>query len=98
MHPLVLAIALALPAGAAGDPDSDRDGLSDFHELHKHFTDPKNADSDGDGTPDGDWLERREFAYTVRAVVHVMKPVTLEHLTDDFQDARLLATRTPSSR
>jgi hypothetical protein len=90
MHPLVLAIALALPAGAAGDPDSDRDGLSDFHELHKHFTDPKNADSDGDGTPDGDWLERREFAYTVRAVVHVMKPVTLEHLTDDFQDARLL--------
>lgn len=90
MNPLVLAIALALPAGAAGDPDSDRDGLSDFHEVHKHFTDPRKADSDGDGTPDGDWLERREYAYTVRAVVHVMKPVTLDELTDDFQDARLL--------
>jgi hypothetical protein len=90
MHPLVLAFALALPAGAADDPDSDRDGLSDFHELHKHLTDPRKADSDGDGKPDGDWLERREYAYTVRVVVHVMKPVTLEHLTDDFQDARLL--------
>lgn len=90
----LLAFALLAPAALAQradtDPDSDRDGLSDFHELHKHLTDPKQADSDGDGTPDGDWLERREYAYTVRAVVHVMKPVTLEHLTDDFQDARLL--------
>jgi len=71
-------------------PDRDGDGLSDFHEFHKHGTDPLKADSDGDGTPDGDWLERREYAYTVRAVVHVMKPVTLEYLSDDFQDARLL--------
>lgn len=90
MSPLGICLFLGSLAFAAGDPDTDRDGLSDFHELHKHFTDPKKADSDGDGTPDGDWLERREYAYTVRAVVHVMKPVTLEHLTDDFQDARLL--------
>ncbi len=52
MNPLVLAIALALLASVDGDPDTDRDGLSDFHEVHKHFTDPKKADSDGDGTPD----------------------------------------------
>lgn len=86
---LLLSLLAAAPA-PADDPDTDRDGLSDFRELHKHFTDPKKADSDGDGTPDGDWLERREFAYTVRAVVHVMKPITLAELTDDFQDARLL--------
>ncbi len=90
MNPFVFVIALALAPNVAGDLDSDRDGLSDFHELYKHLTDPKKADSDGDGTPDGDWLERREFAYTVRAVVQVLKPVTLEHLTDDHQDARLL--------
>lgn len=87
-----LALVLLAPAALADrrDPDSDRDGLSDFHEVHKHRTDPRKADSDGDGVPDGDWLERREYAYTVRAVVQVMKPVTLEELTDDFQDARLL--------
>jgi len=78
------------PRVPAGDADGDRDGLSDFQEVHKYGTDPRKADSDGDGTPDGDWLERREYAYTVRAVVQVMKPVTLEYLNDDFQDARLL--------
>jgi hypothetical protein len=90
--PALALVVLALPASAipAGDVDSDRDGLSDFHELHKHRTHPKKADSDGDGVPDGDWLERREYAYTVRVVVQVMKPVTLAELTDDFQDARLL--------
>lgn len=73
-----------------GEPDSDKDGLLDFHEVHKYGTDPHEADSDGDGIPDGDWRERREYAYTVRAVVHVMKPITLEFLNDDFQDTRVL--------
>lgn len=89
LAPLLASLALLTPI-AADDPDSDRDGLSDFHEIHKHGTDPKKADSDGDGVPDGDWHERREYAYTVRALVQVMKPVTLAELTDDFQDARLL--------
>ena len=80
---------LPLQAGI-GDPDTDRDGLSDFLEIHKYGTNPKQADSDRDGVPDGDWLERREYAYTVRSVVQVMKPVTIEYLNDDFQDARLL--------
>ncbi|MEM1451909.1 MAG: transglutaminase domain-containing protein [Planctomycetota bacterium] len=47
-------------------------------------------DSDGDGIDDGDWAERREYAYTVRSVVHVMRPVTIEFLCDDYQDARVL--------
>jgi hypothetical protein len=75
---------------AQPDPDSDGDGLSDFHEVHKHFTDPAKPDSDADGVPDGDWLERREFTYTVRAVMHVIKPINTGALTDDYQDGRVL--------
>ncbi len=90
---LSLAVLLALgnPATAQPpDPDADRDGLSDFHETHKYFTDPKSADSDKDGIPDGDWEERREFAYTVRSIVQVLPPVTEDVLSDDYQDARIL--------
>ncbi len=83
-------ITLATMSLSVGAPDSDKDGLSDFHESHKYGTDPNKSDSDGDGVADGDWHERREYAYCVRAVVHVMKPVTVEHLNDDFQDARVL--------
>lgn len=90
---LLLAFALASlgqQADALGQ-DTDGDGLSDFHEIHKHRTDPRSADSDGDGVPDGDWHERREFSYVVRSIVEVTRPVTPEYLTDDFQDARVLA-------
>lgn len=76
------------------EPDTDGDGLSDFEEVHKYFTDPNVADSDGDGIPDGDWDERREYAYTVRTVVRVLPPVTEDVLSDDYQDARVLE-RTP---
>src|SRR5688572_9029121 len=82
-----LVVALPLPAQ---EPDRDRDGLSDFHEVHKYRTDPGKADSDADGVPDGDWRERREFQYTVRSVVQVMRPVTSEWLNDDYQDVRVL--------
>jgi hypothetical protein len=89
-HSLTFCLVLLAPGAVAQDRDTDGDSLSDFQERHKYFTDPAKADSDGDGTPDGDWLERREFTYTVRAVVLVMKPVTAEHLNDDYQDARVL--------
>jgi hypothetical protein len=82
---------LSLPLTSRGqDVDADGDGLSDFHEIHKHLTDPKRADSDGDGVGDADWRERREFQYTVRSVVQVMRPVTVEYLIDDYQDVRVL--------
>lgn len=74
----------------AQDVDSDADGLSDFHEKYKYLTDPQNKDSDGDGIYDGQGLERREYQYIVRSVVQVMKPVTIEYLNDDYQDARIL--------
>jgi len=34
--------------------DSDGDGLSDYDEIHYFGSDPHNADSDGDGTEDGE--------------------------------------------
>src|SRR5688572_25309927 len=82
--------ALVLTFAPPVDPDTDSDGLPDFQEKHKYFTNPALADSDGDGVADGDWNERREFAYTLRTVVHVLAPVTPEALNDDYQDARIL--------
>ena len=87
---LLGAASAPLPWPPAGEPDADRDGLSDFAEVHKHLTDPRKADSDGDGVPDGDWDERREYAYTVRAVMHVMAPFDVASMDDDYQDVRVL--------
>ncbi|MEN6575120.1 MAG: M56 family metallopeptidase [Phycisphaerales bacterium] len=78
-------------AGVVTLPDSDGDGLTDFQETHKYLTDPAKKDSDGDGTPDGDWNERREYAYSVRTVLRYMPPCDEDGLNDDFQDARVLA-------
>jgi transglutaminase superfamily protein len=86
----VSCLAMAASVAFAQDLDTDGDGLTDFQEQHKYGTDPRKMDSDGDGVPDGDWLERREYTYTVRSVVHVMKPVTPEYLNDDYQDCRVL--------
>ncbi len=85
-----IAAAVMLLYAPTTDPDADGDGLSDFHERHKYFTDPATADSDGDGVGDGDWNERRENAYTVRAIVQVLRPVTPDVMCDDYQDARIL--------
>lgn len=85
-----LTLALAATAPGQSDPDRDGDGLPDFQERHKYFTDPTTADSDGDGVPDGDWHERREFTYTVRSILQVLRPVTPDVLQDDYQDARIL--------
>lgn len=87
----LVSIALLAVAAAPGvEPDSDGDGIADFREVHKHATDPRSKDSDGDGVPDGEWNERSEFAYTVRTVVRVLKPVDASVLEDDFQDARVV--------
>ena len=75
----------------ASDLDSDHDGLSDFQEIHKYRTNTKKNDSDGDGVPDGDWQERREFTYSVRTVVKVMRPCNTDVVNDDYQDARVLS-------
>lgn len=85
-HILALTLLLAL----SPPNDTDRDGLSDFQEIHKYFTDPEKADSDGDGVKDSDWNERREYTYTVRCVMLILPPCNLETMNDDYQDFRLL--------
>ncbi|MCI0342182.1 MAG: thrombospondin type 3 repeat-containing protein [Planctomycetales bacterium] len=92
--PLIAVLLLASATGAlAQDTDTDGDGLSDFQEVRKYRTDPAKADSDGDGTPDGDWNERREWTYSVRTIVRVMPPAGRGALGDDWQDARVLEDR-----
>ncbi|MGH7347532.1 MAG: hypothetical protein ACREK4_21680, partial [Candidatus Rokuibacteriota bacterium] len=75
------------------DRDSDGDGLSDFQEIHKYRTDPFRADSDGDGAPDGAWEERREFAYSIRILMEILRPLDVQAMNTDDQDARLVEDR-----
>jgi predicted metalloprotease with PDZ domain len=70
--------------------DTDRDGLSDYDEHCKYRTDPTKKDSDSDGKPDGDWQERREYTYTIRAVCEIRPPSGLQVINDLYQDARPL--------
>jgi hypothetical protein len=83
------AAAAALDRPMHADVDSDGDGLSDFQEVHKYFTDPKRRSTAGTGVSDGEWDERREFTYSVRTVVRVMPPYHLAAVNDDYQDARV---------
>jgi hypothetical protein len=86
---LSLGLALPGPPPQVADPDTDGDGLADYHELHKYGTDPAKKDTAGAGVTDGDWQQRREFSYSVRAVIRVMPPYNLAALTDDYQDVRV---------
>lgn len=91
--PLIALTVLGFDHPAQAEPidkDTDKDGLSDFAEKHKYFTDPAKADSDGDGTPDGHKEERREYAYSIRTLIRVLKPYDLTAMNDDYQDATLV--------
>jgi len=68
--------------------DTDNDGLSDYDEYCKYRTDPTKKDSDGDSKPDGDWQERREYTYTIRAICEIRPPSSMELINDLYQDAR----------
>ena len=59
--------------------------------MHKYRTDPGKTDTAGAGTSDGDWSQRREFTYSVRALIRVMPPYRLAALNDDYQDVRVVA-------
>lgn len=39
---------------------------------------------------DGDWSERREYAYSVRAIVNMLPPINTSELNDDYQDVRVI--------
>ncbi len=72
-----------------GDPDSDGDGLVNFQEIHKYFTDPKKKSTAGLEVSDGDWTERRQFTYSIRSIIRVMQPYNLQAVNDDYQDVRV---------
>jgi len=69
--------------------DRDGDGLSDYAERVKYGTDPGAADTDKDGVPDGQWSERREFAYSVGISMKIRQPFDIEAMNDIYQDARI---------
>ena len=71
--------------------DTDGDSLSDYAEAIKYKTNPLMTDSDGDGTPDGDWDERREYAYSAYAQILIREPFDIEMMNDTYQDVRVIA-------
>lgn len=75
------------------DPDTDGDGLSDYEEANKYLTDPAKADSDGDGIPDGDADERREYTYTIEAVRTLRTWYQPEAMNDTFQDVEVISEK-----
>jgi hypothetical protein len=75
----------------AHDIDTDGDGLSDYAEIHKYFTDPQQADTRHTGKSDGDWEKRCEFTYTISSVLRIARPFDIRAMNDDYQDARILS-------
>ncbi len=70
--------------------DTDGDSLSDYYEIKKYKTNPLKKDSDNDGVEDQDWEERREYTYTIQAIVDLRPPFNIEQMNDFYQDARIL--------
>jgi hypothetical protein len=77
-------------AAVTQESDADGDGLSDYAELHKYFTDPHKAITGG-SVPDGDWEQRKEFTYTITSVLQIARPFNPADMSDDYQDARVLS-------
>ncbi len=44
------------PSSAEDKTDTDGDGITDYDEIYKYFTDPSNVDTDGDGWTDSEEL------------------------------------------
>lgn len=70
--------------------DTDGDGIDDYYEVCKYNTNPLKIDSDGDGVSDIDWNERREYTYTIQAIVDLRPPFDEKHMNDFYQDARII--------
>lgn len=68
--------------------DTDGDGISDYYEVCKYKTNPLKKDSDADGVADSEWNERREYTYTIQAIVDLRPPFDEKHMNDFYQDAR----------
>lgn len=83
--------------------DYDGDGLLDYEEVYRNYTNPNKVDTDGDGISDSDWDERKEYTYTFESELRLFPPYDLKfmesHLyqdiqiveqTEDYADVKLL--------
>lgn len=70
--------------------DTDNDGLTDYFEHRKYLTNPIEKDSDDDGISDSDWEERKEYTYSITAIVELRPPFNVDHMNDFWQDARII--------
>ena len=61
--------------------DYDNDGLLDYYEIYRNFTDPNNPDSDGDCILDGDWNERNEFTYSYEQDIRLFRNYDLDFMS-----------------
>lgn len=65
------------------DNDDDNDGLSNFDELNRFMTDPKKADSDGDGWDDGKevgWFSPQANARKFNPLISDLPSLAIEQL------------------
>jgi hypothetical protein len=80
----LIAFGTAVP-GLPVLADESREEAEAFQRLHKYRIDAKHHPQ---GIPD--WERRRDYTYSVRAVIRVMPPCNTAALNDDYQDARVL--------
>ena len=92
-EPLLQAASVTASESALSG-DSDGDGLSDFDEGDKSYTDPNNWDSDGDGMPDG-W--EYAFAGTDPLTPDADKVVDGDYMAYAEVDARVITVRSTAT-
>jgi hypothetical protein len=91
MTPLILLGLCAILFGRTDHGDSTVNRLPDFQLAHKYRIDASKKDAAANAARDGDRQQRREFTYSVRAVIRLMPPYNLDALNDDYQDVRVVS-------
>jgi hypothetical protein len=69
--------------------DSDGDGISDFWEMNKYFSDPLKKDHFTNS--------KRDKTYSINQRLEVLKPFNLDAMNNDHQDATLVSENTFSA-
>lgn len=64
--------------------DFDKDGVLDYLEIYRNFTNPKSSDTDSDGIKDSDLKESMEYTYTICVDLRLIKPYDIEYMNKQF--------------